>query len=150
MSSATRAEPSVDLCSRLAALGRRLGEREAAFAPALREAERRAQDLHRRVSDALEAFQIQYAQSGAMSFDVTLSAPRLDDKHVRSVELELRRGRHVAIIVVSGRGDVTLVGPFHAGKNEGPCQRVPWDDRPELEAAIAGLLERYLEQAATP
>jgi len=150
MSSATRADPPGDLRSRLEALGRSLGEREAAFAPALEEAGRRAHDLHRRVSDALDAFRAQYARSGAKPFDVVLSPPRLDDKHLRSVEVELRRGRHVAVIVVKSRGEVTLVGPFQAGKDEGPCQRIPWDAQPDLDLALAAFLERFLEQAATP
>lgn len=150
MASVTRADPSSDLRCRLEALGRALGRREAAYAPALDEALRRAADLHRRVSAALAGFQARYAESGAAPLAITLSEPRIDDKHIRAAELELRRGRHVALVIVKSGGDVTLVGPFHAGKSEGPCQSIPWDAQPDLTLALAGLLERWLEQALTP
>lgn len=150
MATATRADLPGDLRSRLEALGRSLGQRESAYAPALQEAGRRAADLHQRVSEALAAFRAGYAAGGASPVEITLSTPRLDDKHVRSVELELRRGRHVAIVTVKSRGDVTLVGPFHAGKTEGPCQSIPWDGQPELDLALTAFLERFLEQALTP
>jgi len=150
MASADRAELPADLRSRLESLGRSLGAREAAHVPAVREAGWRAADLHRRVSQALEAFQHGLAEAGAAAVAIELASPRLDDKHVRAVEFELRRGRHVAIVTVKSRGEVTLVGPFHAGKVEGPCQSVPWGAEPELDAALAGFLERFLEQAMTP
>lgn len=150
MATANRSEAPADLHSRLSELGRSLGEREAAYAPALQEAHRRAVDLHHRVSDGLAAFGARYAESGATPIAIALSEPRLDDKHVRSVQLELRRGRHVAIITVKSRGDVTLVGPFHAGKSEGPCQSIPWQSQPELDLALVAFLERFLEQALTP
>jgi len=150
MATADRSDVPADLNHRLGALGRALGEREAAFAPALQEARRRALDLHQRVSGGLAAFRAGYAGAGTAPPEIVLSEPRIDDKHVRSFELELRRGRHLGIIAVKSRGDVTLVGPFHAGKTEGPCQSIPWQSQPELDIALVAFLERFLEQALTP
>jgi 16S rRNA (cytidine1402-2'-O)-methyltransferase len=48
------------------------------------------------------------------------------------------------------RGEVTLVGPFQAGKDEGPCRTFPIESEREIDAALAGFLERFLEEAATP
>jgi hypothetical protein len=81
---------------------------------------------------------------------VELSEPRPDDKHLRSVQFDLRRGRHQAIVTVKSRGEVTLVGPFHAGKSEGPCKTFPFDAEVEIEKALGDFLERFLEEAATP
>jgi hypothetical protein len=47
---------------------------------------------------------------------------RTDDKHLRSVEFELSRGRYRAIVTAKSRGDVTFVGPFRTGKTEGPAR----------------------------
>jgi hypothetical protein len=43
-----------------------------------------------------------------------------------------------------------LVGPFHAGKTEGPCLTFPLDADGDLRAALASFLERFLEEAAAP
>jgi len=46
---------------------------------------------------------------------------------------------------------VPLVGPFRAGKPEGPCRSLPFDAPvEELDAALAEFLERVVEEAATP
>ena len=42
------------------------------------------------------------------------------------------------------------MGPFHIGKPEGPCRSFPFDARHEIEQALSGFLERFLEEAATP
>ena len=63
---------------------------------------------------------------------------------------DLRRGRHQAIVTVKSRGEVTLVGPFRAGKVEGPCKSFPFDAEPEIEAELGSFLERFLHEAATP
>jgi hypothetical protein len=53
-------------------------------------------------------------------------------------------------VTVKARGEVTLVGPFHAGKVEGPCRSFPIGSDAEIETALADFLERFLEEAATP
>ena len=75
---------------------------------------------------------------------------RADDKHLRAVQFDLTRGRYRAIVTARSRGEVTLVGPFHAGKTEGPCLTFPLDAGDDLRAALASFLERFLEEAATP
>ena len=42
------------------------------------------------------------------------------------------------------------VGPFRAGKTEGPCKSFPFEGGPELEAALSSFLVSFLEEAATP
>jgi hypothetical protein len=51
---------------------------------------------------------------------------------------------------VKARGEVTLVGPFHAGKTEGPCKTFPFAAEAELQKALGDFLERFLAEAATP
>ena len=138
------------LRERLAALGASLGEREAAHAGALAAARERAVALRRAVAAGLDAFHATAASAGAPGLRVELSEPRLDDKHVRAVQFELRRGRHQAIVTVKSRGEVTLVGPFQAGKTEGPCKSFPFDAELEIEKALGDFLERFAEEAATP
>jgi len=66
------------------------------------------------------------------------------------VEFELRRGRHRAIVTAKSRGEVTLVGPFRAGKVEGPCKSFPLEAQEELHLALGEFLEQFVEEAATP
>ena len=75
---------------------------------------------------------------------------RLDEKHVRAIEFEVRRGRHAGVVTVKSRGDVTLVGPFRTGKTEGPCRTFPWDAKDDICNALGDFLLRFLEEAATP
>jgi hypothetical protein len=138
------------LRSRLEGIGRRLGAREADYASALAEARSRAEKLRARVANALEGFHAEAAGCGAPHLVVELSETRLDDKHVRSVEFELLRGRHRAIVTVKSRGEVTLVGPFKAGKDEGPCRSFPFEAEDEIAEALADLLLRFVEEAVTP
>jgi len=138
------------LGARLAALGRVLGEREAAHRRELEAARACAESVHGAVAEALARFHEAAAGAGAPHLKVELSDIRLDDKHLRAVEFDLVRGRHKAIVVAKSRGELTLVGPFHVGKAEGPCRSFPFDARPEIEQALAGFLERFLEEAATP
>ncbi len=142
--------PVTPLRARLEEIGRKLGAEEAAHRAALDDARRRAESLHREVSDALAAFHAAAASSGAPHLRIEVSPVRLDDKHVRAMEFELRRGRHVAIVTVKSRGDVTLVGPFRAGKTEGPCLTFPFSAECELADALGGFLERFLDDAVTP
>ena len=139
-----------DLHGRLAAVGKRLGAREAEHRPALDEAWERAASLHRAVEQGLTAFHAALREQGADHLEVALGPPRLDEKHARSVQFDLRRGRHAGIVTVKSRGEVTLVGPFRTGKNEGPCLSFPFDAGGELDKALGDFLERFLEEAASP
>ncbi len=138
------------LRDRLEALGRELGAREAEHKAALEAARERAASLRRAVEEGLAGFRKGAAEAGAPHLDVEVSELRLDDKHVRSVEFDLWRGRYRAIVTVKSRGDVTLVGPFHAGKTEGPCKSFPFDAEDEIQKALSDFLERFLTEAVTP
>ena len=140
----------MNLDARMEKLGRSLGEREAEHREALSSTQRMASELHATVASALEAFHVGAGGAGAGHLRAQLSEPRTDDKHVRAVEFELQRGCHRAIVTVKSKGQITLVGPFQAGKNEGPCASFAWDARDEIEAALGDFLERFLEQAAAP
>lgn len=142
--------PDPGLERRLRELGRRLGEREAEHAQALRAARDCAAALRARVESALNGFHRAAAEAGAPHLRVELGELRTDDKHLRAVEFDLTRGRHRAIVTVRSRGDVTLVGPFRAGKAEGPCRSFPHEGGAELERALADFAERFVEEAATP
>jgi hypothetical protein len=144
------APPSAPLRARLAELGRRLGEREAAHAADLSRAARRAAELRARVAEALDGFHAAARAAGAPHLEIEVSPTRPDDKHLRSVQFELARGRQRAVITVKARGEVTLVGPFRTGKTEGPCRTFPIDAEPEIETALGDFLERFLEEAAAP
>jgi hypothetical protein len=102
------------------------------------------------VALGLEGFREGALAAGAPHLDIELGELRLDDKHVRAVEFDLARGRQRAIVTVKARGEVTLVGPFHAGKNEGPCESFPFSAEDELRKALGDFLERFLAEAATP
>jgi len=138
------------LRERLSGVGRKLAEREAGEAEALAAARQTAQRLRALVADGVAGFNETVAAAGAGQLAVEVSEPRADDKHARSVQFDLRRGRHQAIVTVKSRGEVTLVGPFRAGKVEGPCLSFPFGAEAELEPALGGFLEKFLEEAATP
>lgn len=138
------------LRDRLSSLGRELAAREAEQRTALAEAQRRALALRREVADALAGFTAAVDAGGAPQLAVALGEVRPDDKHVRAVQFDLARGRHRAVVTVKARGEVTLVGPFHAGKTEGPCKSFPFGADEELARALGDFLERFLQDAATP
>ncbi len=138
------------LGERLAALGSALGQREAAHVDDLSRARACAERLRGEVAAALDAFHRAAAEAGSPHLRIDLSPVRPDDKHLRSVEFELSRGRHRAVVVAKSRGDLTLVGPFRVGKVEGPCKSFPIDAADEIQGALAGFLESFLEEAATP
>jgi hypothetical protein len=135
---------------RLGALGRRLGEREASHASELAAARREAEGLREEIARALERFHAAAASAGAPHLRIALGDVRSDDKHLRAVEFDLMRGRHKAIVTAKSRGEVTLVGPFRMGKEEGPCRSFPFGAREEIARALADFLERFLEEASTP
>ncbi|RIL02546.1 MAG: hypothetical protein DCC71_16390 [Proteobacteria bacterium] len=134
----------------MAAVGRALGEREAAHQAPLAEARKRCESLHALVGELLGSFHAASAAAGAPHLRVEVLPVRLDDKHVRAVEFEVRRGRFAGIVTVKSRGDVTFVGPFRSGKTEGPCRTFPWDAEPDIRRALGDFLEQFLEEAATP
>jgi hypothetical protein len=134
----------------MAQLGRALGEREAAHRDAITEAWRRAGTLRLEVGAALDAFAKAAAHAGAAQLAVQLGDVRTDDKHLRAVQFDLARGRSRAVVTVKSRGEITLVGPFHAGKAEGPCKSFPYGADEELRAALGDFLEKFLTEAANP
>jgi hypothetical protein len=136
------------LQERLRQLGREVAAREAEHAGALEEARRTAERLRAEVAAALAGWH--EAVGGAAQLTVRVGEVRPDDKHVRAVEFDLVRGRHRAIVTVKARGDVTLVGPFHACKTEGPCKSVPFAAQDEIRKALGDFLERFLTDASTP
>jgi len=138
------------LSDRMAQLGKALGEREAAHRDAVTEAWRRAGMLRLEVGAALDAFAKAAARAGAAQLAVQLGDVRTDDKHLRSVQFDMARGRSRAVVTVKSRGEITLVGPFHAGKAEGPCKSFPYDADDELRAALGEFLEKFLAEAANP
>lgn len=144
----------MDLEARLAERGRALAEREDEHAAALSRAHRLADVLHAEVARGLEAYH--RVTQRAPQLAVELGDVAHDAKHLHAFEFDVRRGRHRAIVVVKSRGEVTLVGPFHMGKDEGPCRRIPVTDtdpsRPtdDLMAALGDLLESFLEEATAP
>jgi len=136
--------------ARLAEVGRRLGEREAEHSRALASARSRAEELRAEVARALEAFHASAEGAGAPQLRVALGEVRLDDKHTRSLQFDLARGRCAGIVTVKSRGEVTLVGPFQRGKAEGPCLSFPFEAEAELRKALGDFLERFLEEGAHP
>jgi len=141
---------AAEFAARLEKLGRSLGEREASHQAGLREARACLERLRGWVATALEGFHEAAEAAGAPQLRVALSEVRGDDKHLRAAQFDLARGRYRAIVTARSRGEITLVGPFHAGKTEGPCLTFPLDGGEDLREALAGFLERFLEEAATP
>jgi hypothetical protein len=138
------------LRDRLRELGRELAARESEHASALEAARSQAARLRAAVALALEGWHEAVTAAGAPQLAVRIGEVRPDDKHIRAVEFDLVRGRHRAIVTVKARGDVTLVGPFHAGKTEGPCKSFPFGAEDEIRKALGDFLERFLTDAATP
>ena len=139
----------------LARVGKALGEREAAHAEGLDAARGMADELHARVSQALAGYHDAIEAAGAPHLRVEVGAPRLDEKHVRSYEFELKRGRHRGLFILKSRGELTLVGPFRTGKTEGPCRSFPLEPETvasgsEIDTALIEFVTRFLEEAATP
>jgi hypothetical protein len=144
------AAQEIRLDDRFESLGRSLGAREQEHAEEVARAQAQIEHLHSAVSAALDDFARGVRSAGASHLEVELSDVRTDDKHVRAVEFELVRGRHCAIVTAKSRGEVTLVGPFRKGKDEGPCRSFPFGSESEIRAAVADFLEKFLEAAATP
>jgi hypothetical protein len=148
--SAREAVQGIRLDDRFESLGRSIGGREQEHAEEIARARAHIERLHAAVSAALDDFARGVRSAGASHLEIELSDIRTDDKHLRAIEFELVRGRHCAIITAKSRGEVTLVGPFRKGKDEGPCRSFPFGSESEIRAAVADFLEKFLEAAATP
>lgn len=138
------------LADQLEEIGRRLGARESARAEQFEQIHRRSSVLHERVRDGLEGFYRGCRDAGAPHLAVELSQPRIDDKHLHSVQFDLTRGRHRMIVTVKSKGKVTLVGPFKVGKEEGPCKSFAVDDDRAIDEGLSLLLSEFLEFAFVP
>lgn len=143
----------MSLHERVEAVARDLAQREALYGEDLERARDKAAALHREVASAIDRFN-EVVGAAIPNFEVRVSSPRIDDKHLHAVEFDLERGRHRAIVTVKSKGTVTLVGPFHAGKAEGPCRSFAFateaSAEAELQDALGDFMERFLEEAATP
>lgn len=139
----------MDLNDRIEAIARDVAKREEAHADAIGRARAKAEELHRAVDGAIERFNATVGER-VPYLRVEVSPPRIDDKHLHAVEFELLRGRHRGVVTVKSKGEVTLVGPFRTGKQEGPCRSFPFDANDDIEAAMGDFLERFLEEAAAP
>ena len=142
-------EVSLSLEERIEALARDVAKRETHHRADVERARDKAEELHARVGGALNRFN-EIVRPEVPQLEIALSSPRVDDKHLHAVEFDLERGRHRAIVTVKSKGEVTLVGPFRAGKNEGPCRSFAFDAGAELDDALGDFLERFLEEAASP
>lgn len=137
----------------LARVGKTLGEREASHAAGLEAARAKADEICASVTQALGAYHAAIEEAGAPQLRVEVGQPRLDEKHVRSYEFELKRGRHRGLFILKSRGELTLVGPFRTGKTEGPCRSFPVGDdsnSSEIDTALVDFISSFLEEAATP
>jgi len=143
-------DPTHDFGDRFERLGRSLGQREGEHADDIARARACVLTLRVVVAKALDDFHRAAHAAGAPHLQIELGEIRTDDKHLRAAEFELGRGRHRAIVTAKSRGDVTLVGPFHKGKTEGPCLSFPFEAGSELSSAGGEFLEKFLEDAATP
>ena len=141
---------SDELSSRLASVGRRLGEREAEHVADIDRARVEAEKVRGQVAAALAAFHQAVADAGAPHMKIAIGDVHTDEKHLRSVEFDVTRGQHRAIVICKSKGDVTYVGPFRMGKTEGPCRKLAFEAGAERDAALGEFLERFLEEAATP
>lgn len=142
-------ENLLSLSDRVEALALSLAQRERHHVEAIEKAHDRAVTLHGEVSAAIDRFNTVVSDS-IPYLAIAISSPRVDDKHLHAVEFDLERGRHRAVVTVKAKGEVTLVGPFRAGRPEGPCRTFAFDAEEDLNDAIGDFLERFLEEAATP
>ena len=139
----------MNLNERIKLIAEELATRESARAEAIDQARNKAIELHDQVDSAIAIFNRTIADD-APYLCIDLSPTRVDDKHLHSIEFDLQRGRHRAVVTVKSKGVVTLVGPFRAGKKEGPCLSFPMGETEEINDALGDFLERFLEEAATP
>lgn len=139
----------MSLNERMKAFAQDVVAREVHHAEDMRRAAERLGTLHGEVSQAIDAFNAEVA-ADVPQLEISVSEPRIDDKHLHAHEFELARGRHRALVIAKSKAEITLVGPFKTGKNEGPCRTFPFAAGSELEDALTEFLERFLEEATAP
>jgi hypothetical protein len=139
----------LNLNDRIGAIADIVAKREATHSEPIARAREKAEELHGRVDSAISLFNQAVAKS-VPYLRVEVTSPRVDDKHLHAVEFDLERGRHRAVITVKSKGEVTLVGPFRAGKKEGPCRSFPVDAEEEINDALGDFLDQFLQEAASP
>ena len=139
----------MNLNDRIEALARSLAQRESIHAADIEAARAKATELHSEVASAIGRFNSVVGES-VPYLQVVVSPPRIDDKHLHAVEFNLERGRHRGVMTVKSKREVTLVGPFRDGKNEGPCRSFGFDAEEDLRDALGDFLERFIEEASAP
>ena len=139
----------MNLNDRIKTIAEDLANRELAQRDAIDSASEKADELHGRVDSAIALFNETLGGS-APYLRIDVSPTRVDDKHLHAIEFNLERGRHRAVVTVKSKGVVTMVGPFRAGKKEGPCLSFPIAASEDIDDALGDFLERFLEAAATP
>ncbi len=139
----------MSLEERMKAIADGVVERERRHADDMTHAAAKLGELRTNVARAIDAFNGTVAgELPHLSIDV--SPVRLDEKHLHAHEFELVRGRHRALVIAKSKAEITLVGPFKTGKNEGPCRTFPFSAESDLEDALEDFLERFLEDATAP
>jgi len=126
----------LNLNDRIEAIAHTVAKREATHFEAIAQARRKAEELHGQVDSAIGLFNATLAES-APYLQVEVSPPRIDDKHLHAV-------------TVKSKGEVTLVGPFRAGKKEGPCRSFPVGADADIADALSDFLAAFLEEACSP
>lgn len=138
----------MNLDERAEAMAQAVVRREAAHSDAMAQARSKAEELHARVASAVARFN-SVVRDELPDLKIDVTPPRVDDKHLHAIEFDLERGRHRAVVTVKSKGEVTLVGPFRAGKNEGPCRSFPFEAAADLDHALGDFLERFLDEAVS-
>ena len=111
-----------------------------------------AVNLRDEIVDAVEVFTRTVEEEGAPYLDlIRVSTVKPDDKSVRAFQIRVSRGRFHALVVSKDRGEVMLVGPFKAGRQEEPCQSFHLDegqqDGPDLSAGLESLLSSLIRDS---
>ena len=128
---------------RIETLARAIASREAGRALGRATARDLADTLHARLRDAARRFARAAGEAGAPHLDLVRIGPvEPDDKSVRAFQIKIRRGRWEAVAVCKDHGEVTLVGPYKLGEEQGPCNPIHL----ERDAAESQRLERDLPE----
>jgi hypothetical protein len=137
------------LHARLSTLGRELGEREAEHGEGLERARKCVEACATRSLGA-RGFPPGAASAGAPHLRIELSPVRTDDKHLRSVEFELWRGRYRAIVTRRAAATSPSWARSAPGRPRGPARASRSTRADEVSGALVSFLESFLEEAATP
>lgn len=139
----------MSLNERMKVIADGVAERERRHADDMTRAAEMLHGLRADVSAAIDTFNAGVAKD-VPHLTIAVSPVRLDEKHLHAHEFELARGRHRALVIAKSKAEITLVGPFQTGKNEGPCRTFPFAAESELEHALEDFLERFLDEATAP